>query len=88
MDTPLKNKGPEEIDYCVIRENTGDQYTGAGGFTMKGTPHEVAVQTAVYNRHQVDRCLRYAFEYTRKYGKKARGKATITPLHLLEKPMC
>ncbi|HEJ84165.1 MAG TPA: 3-isopropylmalate dehydrogenase, partial [Desulfobacteraceae bacterium] len=58
VETPLKDKGPAEIDYCVVRENTGDQYTGAGGFTMKGTPHEVAVQTAVYSRHQVDRCLR------------------------------
>ncbi len=85
VDTPLKNKGPEEIDYCVIRENTGDQYTGAGGFTMKGTPHEVAIQTAVYNRHQVDRCLRYAFEYTRKYGKKARGKGKDNTLALVGK---
>jgi 3-isopropylmalate dehydrogenase len=85
VDTPLKNKGPEEIDYCVIRENTGDQYTGAGGFTMKGTPHEVAIQTAVYNRHQVDRCLRYAFEYTRKYGKKARGKGDTNTLALVGK---
>ena len=85
VDTPLKDKGPGEIDYCVIRENTGDQYSGAGGFTMKGTPHEVAVQTAVYNRHQVDRCLKYAFEYTRKYGKKACGKGDHNTLALVGK---
>ena len=47
--------------------------TGTGGVTMKGTPNEVAVQSAVYNRFQVDRCLRYAFNYARKHGKKARG---------------
>ncbi len=70
VDTPLKDKGPEHIDYVVVRENTGDVYAGAGGFTMKGTPHEVAVQTGVYNRHQVDRCLKYAFEYTKKRNKK------------------
>ncbi|MFC1869440.1 isocitrate/isopropylmalate family dehydrogenase, partial [Thermodesulfobacteriota bacterium] len=64
VETPLKDKGPDDIDYCVIRENTGDQYTGVGGVTMKGTSHETAIQTAVYNRFQVDRCLRYAFEYT------------------------
>ncbi|NLA74215.1 MAG: 3-isopropylmalate dehydrogenase [Deltaproteobacteria bacterium] len=85
VDTPLKNKGPKEIDYCVIRENTGDQYTGAGGFTMKGTPSEVAIQTAVYSRFQVDRCLRYAFEYTRKYGKKAQGKGEQNTLALVGK---
>jgi len=85
VNTPLKDKGPAEIDYCVIRENTGDQYTGAGGFTLKGTPHEVAIQTAVYNRHQVDRCLKYAFEYTRKYGKKAQGKGNDNTLALVGK---
>ena len=69
VDGPLKGKGPEDIDYVVVRENTGDLYTGVGGFSMKGTPHEVAVQTSVYNRHQVDRCLRYAFELTRKRKK-------------------
>ncbi len=70
VDTPLKDKGPEHIDFVVVRENTGDLYTGTGGVTLKDTPHEVAVQSAVYNRFQVDRALRYAFEYTRKRNKK------------------
>jgi 3-isopropylmalate dehydrogenase len=70
VETPIKNKGPEDIDYVVVRENTGDLYTGVGGFMLKGTPQEVAMQTSVYNRFQVDRCLRYAFELTRKRNKK------------------
>jgi 3-isopropylmalate dehydrogenase len=85
VDCPLKDKGPDDIDYVVVRENTGDLYTGTGGFTMKGTPHEVAVQSAVYTRFQVDRCLRYAFEYARKYGKKARGKGKENTLALCGK---
>ncbi len=85
VEIPLKDKGPDEIDYCVIRENTGDQYSGAGGFTLKGTKDEIAVQTAVYNRFQVDRCLKYAFEYTQKYGKKARGKGEHNTLALVGK---
>ncbi len=85
VETPLKDKGPEQIDYVVVRENTGDQYTGAGGFTLKGTPNEVAVQTAVYNRFQVDRCLRYAFEYARKHGRKARGVGVENTLGLVGK---
>ena len=68
--TPLKDKGPEHIDYVVVRENSGDVYTGSGGVTMKGTPHEVAIQNMVYNRFQVDRCLRYAFEFTRKRNRR------------------
>lgn len=70
VTTPLRDKGPEHIDYVVVRENTGDVYTGSGGVTMKGTPHEVAIQNMVYNRFLVDRCLRYAFEYTRKRNRK------------------
>jgi 3-isopropylmalate dehydrogenase len=71
VDCPLKDKGPEHIDYIVVRENTGDVYTGAGGVMMKGTPHETAMQIQTYTRHQVDRCLRYAFELTRRRGKRS-----------------
>mgnify|MGYP006302977265 CR=1 FL=1 len=69
VETPLKDKGPDEIDYVLVRENTGGLYTGVGGFSMKNTPHEIAVQSMVYNRHQVDRCLKFAFEYTQKRNK-------------------
>jgi len=70
VDCPLKNKGPEHIDYVVVRENSGGMYTGTGGIMMKGTPHEVAVQNMLYSRFQVERCLRFAFEFTRKRNKR------------------
>lgn len=63
VQTPIKNKGPREIDYVVVRENSGGLYTGNGGFSQKGTPHEVATQLMIYTRHQVERCVRYAFDY-------------------------
>ena len=85
VETPLKDKGPKEIDYVVVRENSGDAYTGTGGITLKGTPNEVAVQSMVYNRFQVDRCLKYAFEYARKNGKKARGVGKENTLGLVGK---
>jgi 3-isopropylmalate dehydrogenase len=85
VETPLRNKGPQDIDFVVVRENTGDAYTGTGGVTMKGTPNEVAVQSAVYTRFQVDRCLKYAFEYARKFGKKARGRGEKNTLALCGK---
>src|SRR5512135_1578148 len=85
VETPIKGKGPEQIDFVVVRENSGDAYTGTGGITMKGTPNEIAVQSAVYSRFQVDRCLKYAFEYARKYGKKARGKGDKNTLALCGK---
>jgi len=66
VETPLAGKTPEEIDYVVVRENTGGLYTGVGGISMKGTADEMAVQSMVYNRFQVERCLRYAFECVRR----------------------
>ena len=66
VETPLANKGPEEIDYVVIRENSGGIYTGIGGISQKGTKDEVAMQAMVYNRAQVERCIRYSFEFTKK----------------------
>jgi 3-isopropylmalate dehydrogenase len=66
VDTPLKDKGPEHIDFVVVRENTEDMYCGIGGFLKKGTADEVATQSAVYTRKGCERCIRWAFEFTRK----------------------
>jgi 3-isopropylmalate dehydrogenase len=60
-------------------------YAGGGGIMMKDTPHEVAVQNMLYSRAQVDRCLRWAFEYARKHGKKARGIGADNTLGLVGK---
>ena len=63
VETPLKDKGPDDIDFVVVRENTEDLYCGVGGFLKKGTPAEVATQTAVYSRKGCERSIRWAFEY-------------------------
>ena len=69
VDTPLKDKGPEHIDFVIIRENTEGLYTGAGGFLKKGTPDEVAVQESINTRKGVERCIRYAFDFCLKRNK-------------------
>ena len=66
VDTPLVDKGPDEIDFVVVRENTEGLYAGVGGFFKKGTADEIAIQESVNTRKGVERCLRYAFEYTRR----------------------
>ncbi len=70
VETPLKNKGPEDIDFVVVRENTEGLYAGAGGVLKKGTPDEVAVQESINTRKGVERCIRFAFEYARKRNKR------------------
>jgi len=81
VETPLKNKGPEHIDFTVIRENTEGLYTGAGGFLKKGTPDEVAIQESINTRKGVERCIRYAFEYCRKRNREKKltlcGKTNV-----------
>jgi 3-isopropylmalate dehydrogenase len=68
--TPVKDKGPAEIDFVVVRENNEGLYTGAGGFLKKGTPEEVAVQTSIQSRAGADRCLKFAFELTRRRNRR------------------
>ncbi len=69
VDCPLKHKGPQDIDFVVIRENTEGLYAGAGGCLKKGTPDEVAIQESINTRKGVERCIRYAFEFCRKRNK-------------------
>jgi 3-isopropylmalate dehydrogenase len=69
VDTPLKNKGPKEIDFIVVRENTEGLYAGAGGVLKKGTQDEIATQESINTRKGVERCLRFAFHYTKKRNK-------------------
>jgi 3-isopropylmalate dehydrogenase len=65
VDTPVKGKSPEQIDFDIVRENTEGLYVGAGGIVKKNTPDEIALQESINTRKGVERCVRYAFEYCR-----------------------
>jgi len=65
VDCPLKDKGPEDIDFVVVRENTEGLYSGMGGVQYKGTPQEVSTQIHCTTRFGAERAIRYAFELTR-----------------------
>ena len=69
VPTPIAGKGPADIDFVVVRENTEGLYAGTGGFLKKGTPDEVAIQTSVNTRKGAERCLRFAYDYARKRNK-------------------
>ena len=81
VDTPLKDKGPADIDFVVVRENTEGLYAGAGGCLKRGTPDEVAVQESINTRKGVERCVRFAFEYCRQRDRARRltlcGKTNV-----------
>jgi 3-isopropylmalate dehydrogenase len=65
---PLKNKGCEDINFVVFRENTEGLYTGIGGQFKKGTLDEIAIEQEMNTRKGVERIIRAAFEYTDQQG--------------------
>jgi 3-isopropylmalate dehydrogenase len=73
--TPIKDKGPEDIDFVVVRENTEGLYTGMGGNQYKNTPNEVATQILCNTRMGVERAIRYAFDLCRR--RKHRNRLTL-----------
>jgi 3-isopropylmalate dehydrogenase len=78
---PLKGKGPADIDFVVVRENTEGLYSQIGGHLKKGTPDEVALVNGVYTWKGCERASRYAFELARaraaERGPKHRAKVTL-----------
>ena len=70
VETPIANKTYEDINFVVVRENTEGLYAGAGGFIHHGTSQEVATQESINTRYAIERCIRYAFEYTKSSGRK------------------
>jgi 3-isopropylmalate dehydrogenase len=75
VETPIKNKGPEDVDFVVVRENTEGFYVGSGGLFKKGTPDEIAIQESINTRKGIERLLRYAFDTARDRGR--RKKLTL-----------
>jgi len=78
---PLKDKGPGDVDFVVVRENSEGLYKGMGEFKDKGSANEVAIQLSYNTRKGVERCIRYAFEYTRQRNNKKKltlcGKTNV-----------
>jgi tartrate dehydrogenase/decarboxylase/D-malate dehydrogenase len=63
--SPLRDRGPADIDMLIVRENNEGEYSEIGGRLYAGTPEELAVQQAVFTRRGCDRIMRYAFERAR-----------------------
>jgi tartrate dehydrogenase/decarboxylase/D-malate dehydrogenase len=65
IPSPLRDKGPDEVDILCVRENTEGEYAGLGGRFHVGRPEESAVQTSMFTRRGVTRVVRYAFDRAR-----------------------
>ena len=61
LSAPLRDKGPGDLDWVIVRENSEGEYAGHGGRAHRGLPEEVATETAIFTRVGVTRIMRFAF---------------------------
>ena len=61
ISAPLKDKGPGDLDWVIVRENSEGEYAAHGGRAHRGLPEEVATETAIFTRVGVTRIMRFAF---------------------------
>ena len=68
---PLKDRGPDDVNFVVFRENTEGLYVNIGGGFKPGTDDEIAIQEEVNTYKGVSRIVRHAFEYAVASGRGA-----------------
>ncbi|MEZ5416957.1 MAG: tartrate dehydrogenase [Vicinamibacterales bacterium] len=73
---PLGDRGPADVNWVCVRENSEGEYAGVGGRTHRGTPHEVATQTGVFTRRGIERVVRYACELAMRRPRRLLASAT------------
>ena len=62
IQSPLRNAGPGDLDWVIVRENSEGEYSGHGGRAHRGLPEEVGTEVAIFTRAGVTRIMRYAFK--------------------------
>ena len=65
VTSPLRNVGPGDLDWLIVRENSEGEYAGQGGRSHRGQPEEVATEVAIFTRAGVTRIMRFAFDSAR-----------------------
>ena len=76
MPCPLANRGPEDINFWVVRENVEGEYSQIGGRLYEGTDDELAQQASIFTKRGTDRILRFAFDLAQSRPKKHLTSAT------------
>jgi len=70
ITSPLRNVGPGDLDWVIVRENSEGEYAGQGGRSHRGLPEEVATEVAIFTRAGVTRIMRFAFGLARSRPRK------------------
>src|SRR3954465_1588905 len=70
IESPLRNVGPGDLDWIIVRENSEGEYSGNGGRVHRGLPEEVATEVSIFTRTGGERIHRFAFELARSRPRK------------------
>jgi tartrate dehydrogenase/decarboxylase / D-malate dehydrogenase len=70
VTSPLRDVGPGDLDWVIVRENSEGEYSGHGGRAHRGLPEEVATETSIFTRRGVERIMRFAFDIARSRPRK------------------
>ncbi|MFE8697877.1 tartrate dehydrogenase [Cytobacillus sp. FJAT-53684] len=62
IQSPLANRGVDDLNFTVIRENNEGEYSSIGGRMYEGTDMDMAIQNSVFTRYGTERVLKYAFD--------------------------
>jgi len=72
IESPLRRKTAQDIDFVVIRENTEGEFVQVGGFVQPEQPSGFAMDTSIFTRTGIERIAHYAFQL----AQRRRGKVT------------
>lgn len=76
VPSPLAGRGPGDIDFWIVRENTEGEYSSVGGVMFAGTEREFVVQESIFTRHGSERVLKFAFDLAQRRSKRKLTVAT------------
>jgi tartrate dehydrogenase/decarboxylase/D-malate dehydrogenase len=62
ITSPLRDVGPGDLDWVIVRENSEGEYAGHGGRAHRGLPEEIATETSIFTRAGVTRIMRFAYD--------------------------
>lgn len=69
LQSPLRNKTREDIDFVIIRENNEGEFVQSGRQLYPETLHGMALDTSIFTRQGIERVARYAFKLAQKRRK-------------------
>ncbi|KAF2502894.1 tartrate dehydrogenase [Lophium mytilinum] len=70
ITSPLKDCGPGDLDWVIVRENSEGEYAGHGGTTHGAFSHAIATEVSIFTRVGIERIFRFAFETARSRPRK------------------